>query len=70
MSKTMKSLLSDVETNVFTSMIAGSSNKEIADSLNMENSYVRKTKTRIRKKITKELTQLASTLRLQFTNAE
>ena len=51
-------------------MIAGSSNKAIVDSLGMKDSYVRKTKTRIRKKITKELTQLASTLRLQFTDAD
>ncbi len=70
MSKKMKSLLSDVEIDVFTSMIAGSSNKEIADSLDMQDSYVRKVKTRIRKKLTKELTQLANTLRLQFTDAD
>lgn len=71
MSKKMKSLLSDVEIDVFTSMtIAGSSNKEIADSLDMQDSYVRKVKTRIRKKLTKELTQWASSLRLQFTGAD
>ena len=70
MSKKMKSLLSDVEIDVFTSMSAGSSNTEIADSLKMENSYVRKVKTRIRKKITKELAQVATTLRLQFTDSD
>ncbi len=70
MSNKMKSVLSDVEIDVFTSMIAGSSNKKIADSLEMQDSYVRKVKTRIRKKLTKELTQLANTLRLQFTDAD
>jgi len=70
MSKKMKSLLSSVEIDVFTSMNAGSSNKEIADSLDMKDRYVRKAKTRIRKKITKELTQVANTLRLQFTDSD
>ena len=70
MSKKMKSLLSDVEIDVFTSMSAGSSNAEIADSLGMQNSYVRKAKTRIREKLKKELTQVANTLRLQFTDSD
>ncbi|MHA2174227.1 MAG: LuxR C-terminal-related transcriptional regulator [Candidatus Hodarchaeales archaeon] len=70
MSNSVKSILSEVETHVFTSMNAGLSNDEIADKLNMTNSYVRKTKTKIRKKITKELTQVANTLRLQFSNSD
>lgn len=70
MSNSYKSILSEVETNVFTYMSAGLSNDEIADKLNMTNSYVRKTKTKIRKKITKELTQVANTLRLQFSESD
>lgn len=70
MSNSIKSILSEVETNVFSSMSAGLSNDEIADQLKMTNSYVRKTKTKIRKKITKELTQVANTLRLQFSDSD
>jgi len=66
----MNSVLSEVELKVFTSMSSGSSNQEIADDLGIENSYVRKVKTRIRKKLSKELTQLANALRLQFTNVD
>jgi hypothetical protein len=66
----MKSILSDVEIDVFTSMSAGSSNKQIADNYDMQDSYVRKVKTRIRKKLAKELSQVANTLRLQFTDSD
>ncbi len=70
MSESRKSILSEVETQVFNSMSAGLSNNEISDTLDMNNSYVRKTKTKIRKKITKELTQVANTLRLQFSDSD
>jgi hypothetical protein len=70
MSNSIKSILSEVETKVFLSMSAGLSNDEIAEELQMTNSYVRKTKTKIRKKITKELTQVANTLRLQFSDSD
>ena len=66
----MRSILSDVEIDVFTSMSAGSSNKVIADKYGMQDSYVRKVKTRIRKKLAKELAQLANALRLQFTDSD
>ena len=70
MSKSIKSILSGVETEVFDAMSAGSSNKQIAADLQMEDGYVRKTKTRIRKKIVKELKKAAEILRLQFTDAD
>ena len=70
MSKPMRSILSKVETEIFTSMIANSSNQEIADSLGLQNSYVRKVKSRIRKKLVQELSQVANTLRLQFTDTD
>jgi hypothetical protein len=61
-------VLSGVEAEVFDVMITGSSNKQIANQLNMKDGYVRKIKTRIRKKVTRELKKAADMLRLQYTD--
>ena len=46
------------------------SNSQIAAELKITNSYVRKTKTQIRKKMSKELKKAADILRLQYTDAD
>ena len=48
----------------------GLSNSQIAAELDITNSYVRKTKTQIRKKMSKELKKAADILRLQYTDAD
>jgi DNA-binding CsgD family transcriptional regulator len=62
--------LSDKETAVFVAMRDSLSNSQIAEELNITNSYVRKTKSQIRKKMSKELKKAADVLRLQYTNAD
>jgi DNA-binding CsgD family transcriptional regulator len=62
--------LSEKETAVFVAMRDGLSSAEIVNELKISNSYVRKTKSQIRKKMVKELKKAADILRLQFTDAD
>jgi hypothetical protein len=63
-----RNVLSSDETAVFTAMDAGLSPKEISVKLSKEDGYIRKTQSRIRKKIDKELKRAANMLRLQFSD--
>jgi hypothetical protein len=62
--------LSIKETAVYVKVSNGLSNEQIANELDIENSYVRKIKTQIRKKVTKELKKAADILRLQYTDSD
>ncbi len=68
MTEKTRNVLSSDETAVFTAMDAGLSPKEISVKLSKEDGYIRKTQSRIRKKIDKELKRAANMLRLQFSD--
>jgi hypothetical protein len=65
-----RSILSKDEEDVFKAMDAGLHPKEIASKIGKEDGYVRKTQSRIRKKIDKELKKAANMLRLQYTDED
>ena len=66
MTEKTRTILSTDETAVFSAMDAGLSPKEISVKLSKEEGYIRKTQSRIRKKIDKELKKAANMHRLQF----
>ncbi len=68
MTENIRSILSNDEEAVFKAMDAGLHPKEIATKLSKDDGYIRKTQSRIRKKIDKELKKAATMLRLQFSD--
>ncbi|MHA1975445.1 MAG: hypothetical protein ACW98F_07265 [Candidatus Hodarchaeales archaeon] len=68
MTEKPRTILSTDETAVFSAMDAGLSPKKISTELSKDEGYIRKTQSRIRKKIDKELKKAANMHRLQFSD--
>ena len=70
MTEKNRSILSTDEKAVFKEMNAGLRPTTISEKLSKDDGYIRKTQSRIRKKIDKELKKAANMLRLQFTDED